>query len=81
VYITMEMEQWGIEIVFVLEIFGIMYLIFRKLLASKFQPTDARKAFPCFDEPQLKAIFKITINHPENTIAIANFPSVCLNKI
>ncbi|CAF1112484.1 unnamed protein product [Adineta ricciae] len=47
-----------------------------KLLASKFQPTDARKAFPCFDEPQLKAIFKITIVHPLDTIAIANFPSI-----
>ncbi|UJR37822.1 hypothetical protein I4U23_030512 [Adineta vaga] len=47
-----------------------------KLLASKFQPTDARKAFPCFDEPQLKAIFRITIIHPIDTIAIANFPSI-----
>ncbi|CAF3867869.1 unnamed protein product [Rotaria magnacalcarata] len=47
----------------------------RKLLASKFQPTDARKAFPCFDEPQLKATFKISIVHPLDTIAIANFPS------
>ncbi|CAF2088041.1 unnamed protein product [Rotaria magnacalcarata] len=48
----------------------------RKLLASKFQPTDARKAFPCFDEPQLKATFKISIVHPLDTIAIANFPSI-----
>ncbi|CAF2967031.1 unnamed protein product [Rotaria sp. Silwood2] len=48
----------------------------RKLLASKFQPTDARKAFPCFDEPQFKAVFRISIVHPEETIAIANFPSI-----
>ena len=54
--------------------------IFRKLLATKFQPTDARKAFPCFDEPQLKAVFKIRIIHPENTVALANFPSVCEKK-
>ncbi|CAF1272229.1 unnamed protein product [Rotaria sp. Silwood1] len=47
-----------------------------KLLASKFQPTDARKAFPCFDEPEFKAVFKISILHPEDTIAIANFPSI-----
>ncbi|CAF4416016.1 unnamed protein product, partial [Adineta steineri] len=47
-----------------------------KLLASKFQPTDARKAFPCFDEPQFKAIFKISIVHPQDTIAIANFPTI-----
>ena len=51
---------------------------FRKLLATIFEPIDARIAFPCFDEPHLKAQFKITIVHPENTIALANFPIVCL---
>jgi hypothetical protein len=51
---------------------------FRKLLSTQFQPTDARKAFPCFDEPQFKARFLINIIHPDTTIALANFPiSVC----
>ncbi len=70
----MGMVLWGMDRFYLKS-----YLVFaclRKLLASKFQPTDARKAFPCFDEPQLKAIFKISIIHPENTIALANFPSV-----
>jgi aminopeptidase N len=71
------MEQRGIHILFLIGILHVCFYSFRKLLASKFQPTDARKAFPCFDEPQLKAIFKISIVHPKNTIAIANFPSVC----
>lgn len=48
----------------------------RKILATKFQPTDARKAFPCFDEPHLKAVFRVTIVHPPDTTALANFPCV-----
>ena len=43
------------------------------MIATKFEPTDARKAFPCFDEPQLKATYEITIEHPKDTIALSNF--------
>ncbi|XP_051953626.1 alanyl (membrane) aminopeptidase-like b [Xyrauchen texanus] len=44
----------------------------RFLAASQMQPTDARKVFPCFDEPALKAVFNITIIHRLNTIALSN---------
>ncbi|CAF1059093.1 unnamed protein product [Adineta ricciae] len=47
-----------------------------KLLSTQFEPIDARRAFPCFDEPHLKAPFTITIIHSENTVALANFPSI-----
>ncbi|XP_052008838.1 aminopeptidase N-like [Xyrauchen texanus] len=44
----------------------------RFLAASQMQPTNARKVFPCFDEPALKAVFNITIIHRENTYARSN---------
>ncbi len=59
----------------------IFFFDFRKLLSTQFQPTDARKAFPCFDEPQFKARFRINIIHPDTTIALANFPIIVRSYI
>ena len=49
-------------------------LIFRKLATSHFEPTYARRAFPCFDEPHLKAKFLMTITHDRNLVAFFNTP-------
>ncbi|XP_055614928.1 aminopeptidase A isoform X2 [Toxorhynchites rutilus septentrionalis] len=45
-----------------------------KIATSKFEPTFARQAFPCFDEPQLKATYTISLVHPntDNYHALSN---------
>lgn len=44
----------------------------RVLAISQMQATDARKVFPCFDEPAMKAVFHITLIHPPGTVALSN---------
>ncbi len=39
---------------------------------TQFEATDARRAFPCWDEPELKARFKVTLVVDEHLAAISN---------
>ena len=41
---------------------------------TQFEPTDARRAFPCFDEPTWKTPFEISITTPRGLVAFANSP-------
>lgn len=48
----------------------------KTMVASKFQPTYARQAFPCFDEPDFKATYDITLVKPENYVALSNMNEI-----
>ncbi|XP_063595793.1 glutamyl aminopeptidase-like [Penaeus indicus] len=50
-------------------------LFHRGLATTKFEPTYARRAFPCFDEPTFKSTYTVTIVRPsERYIALSNMP-------
>jgi cytosol alanyl aminopeptidase len=42
---------------------------------TQFEPLGARRAFPCFDEPDSKVPWQLTLEVPESLVAVANTPS------
>jgi aminopeptidase N len=48
----------------------------RKYAATQFESTDARRAFPSFDEPAYKATFDITVVADKGHVVIANTKAI-----
>jgi alanyl aminopeptidase len=43
---------------------------------SHFEPIDARRAFPCFDEPEFKVPWQLTLHVRKDDAAVANAPEI-----
>jgi len=50
-------------------------------LGTQFEATDARRFFPCWDEPAFRAHFQLSVVVPENWMAVSNMPVANERKI
>jgi aminopeptidase N len=46
----------------------------RWFAATKLSSGNARRVFPCFDEPDLKALFEISVAKNDRRMALSNMP-------
>jgi aminopeptidase N len=47
-----------------------------KMLSTQFEATDARRMFPCWDEPAFRAVFQLNVTVPAKWAAYSNMPIV-----
>jgi aminopeptidase N len=46
----------------------------KRMISSQLEPSDARRIFPCWDEPAFKATFGLTVTLPRDFMAVGNMP-------
>ncbi len=52
----------------------------RTLASTQFEATDARRAFPCWDEPDRKAVFSLTLTFTEELDAVSNTAPLAISS-
>uniref|UniRef100_A0A3B4UQW0 Aminopeptidase n=1 Tax=Seriola dumerili TaxID=41447 RepID=A0A3B4UQW0_SERDU len=70
----------GLYVSSYMEVLTVFICIYRFLAATNIEPTLARRVFPCFDEPEMKAVFYVTIIHRQHTVALGN-ADICKKKL
>src|SRR5580704_14274816 len=51
------------------------------MATTQFESVDARRSFPCFDEPDRKAVFEVTLIVEDGLDAISNSPAVAVDRV
>jgi aminopeptidase N len=46
----------------------------KQMIATQLEPADARRIFPCWDEPAFKAVFDTAVVVPDKFMAVSNMP-------
>ncbi len=52
-----------------------------RMLATQFEPADARRLLPLFDEPSKKAVFTVSTVVPRDQLAISNMPEASSERL
>lgn len=76
-YVLFDKKKWNFYVFFP-DFNGFSFISFHSLFS---EATDARRCFPCWDEPAIKATFDITLVVPKDRVALSNMPVVSEKSI